>query len=188
LRTVTRIIDIKSDFRIQEVLYHFPGFEFAGPVDLDAADPDYKGNINVKRPMLKRPEEPEFQHLPVFISKNPQYIHEIDRQTGLLLFKYDDWLDLFAGQESIRIHNLRVPMRINSVTKVSKALLATIYSEGDKVIWQEGQFEADTPKGKVKSRVQLFKNADGTESAQVFFDEMPDGYFPDSLAVYGRNK
>jgi hypothetical protein len=66
-------------------------------------------------------------------------------------------------------------------------LLATVYAEDGKPIWLEGQFETETPKGKVKSRVQVVTRQDGTQSVQLVNDEIPDGYFPDSFAVYGRN-
>lgn len=187
LRTVTGIADIKSDFKIQGVLYFFELMEFAGPVDLDTADPADKRTRDIRNPMLKRPEELEFQHFPVFVFRNPQHLHSIDESAGLVLFKYDEWLDLLAGDEQFRAHNLRAPLRIQRFERTSKALLATVYAEDERVICLEGQFEADSPKGKVKSRVRVFEKPDGTQSVQFFYDELPDGYFPDSLAVFGVN-
>ena len=188
LRTVSRLTDIKDDFKLQGMVYHFEEVEFAGQGQLETDNPNDKRTVDIRRPMFKRPGEVEFLHFPVFVSRNPQTVHPIGDGSGVLLFQYDDWLDLLAGGQQIRVRKVRMPIRLNRFTKESKALVATIYSEEGKVIWLEGQFEADTPKGKVKSRVQIFKNADGTESAKFSYDEMPDGYFPDSITVYGSNK
>jgi hypothetical protein len=187
LRTVTRINEIKSDFMIQNLSMHFQGMEFAGPIDLQTADPQYKRNIDIRRPMFKRPAETEFLHMPVFVFRNPEHIHLIDEASGLVLFRYDDWLDLKAGDEIMRVHLLRAPLKINTNVKTFQAVLATIYAEDGKPLWLEGEFEADTPKGKVKTRIQVFNYPNGTQSIKVLNDQMPDGYFPDAFSVYGRN-
>lgn len=187
LRTVSRLTDIKDDFKLQGMVYKFEALEFAGQGQLETENPNESRIVDIRRPMFKRPEEAEFLHFPVFVSRNPQTVYPIGDGSGVLLFQYDDWLDLRAGDQQFRVHKVRIPIRLKPFTKESKALVATIYSEEGKVIWLEGQFEADTPKGKVKSRVQIFKNADGTESAKFSYDEMPDGYFPDSITLYGWN-
>ena len=153
LRTVTRFADIKSDFMIQGVSYHFELMDFAGPIQLQTADPTYKRDVDVVRPMLKRVEDSEFVHLPVFVARNPEHVYPVDQNAGLIDFKYDDWLDLKAGEEIIRVHLMRVRLRVSKFVKASTALLATVYAEDGKPIWLEGEFEADTPKGKIKSRV-----------------------------------
>jgi hypothetical protein len=188
LRTVTQFTDIKSDFMIQGVSYHFELMDFAGPIQLQAADPTDKREFDIVRPMFKRIEDSEFVHLPVFVGRNPQHVYPVDENTGLVEFKYDDWLDLKAGEEVIRVHLVRVPLRITKFVKTSIALLATIYAEDGKPIWLEGEFEADTPKGKVKTRIQVANRQDGTQTARTFIDAIPHDYFVDSFAVYGRNK
>lgn len=187
LRTVTRFTDIKSDFMIQSVSYHFEEMDFAGPMQLQTADPNYRRNIDVRRPMFKVPQDTEFLHLPIFVSRHADHVFPIDVNSGLVEFKYDDWLDLKAGEELFHVHLIRIPLRINKFERTSKAILATVYAEDGRPIWLEGQFEADTPKGKVKSRVQITTRPDGTQSVLMINDEMPDGYFPDSFALYGRN-
>lgn len=188
LRTVSRLTDIKDDFKLRGMVYQFEEVTFAGQGQLETDNPSDKRTVDIRRPMFKRPGETEFLHFPVFVSRNPETVHSIDDGSGVLLFQYDDWLDLRAGDQQFRVHKVRMPFCLNRFTKESRALVATIYSEEGKVIWLEGQFEADTPKGKVKSRVQIFTNADGTESAKFSYDEMPDGYFPDRITVYGWNK
>jgi len=187
VRTVTRLTDIKSDFMIHSVSYQFELMDFAGPIQLQTADPTYKRDFDVRRPMFKRVEDLEFAHLPVFVARNPEHVYPIDQNAGLVDFKYDDWLDLKAGEEIFRVHLVRVRLRINKFVRTSKALLATVYAEDGKPIWLEGEFEADTPKGKVKSRIQVINRQDGTQSVQTIIDAIPDDYFIESLAVYGRN-
>lgn len=187
LRTVMRLTDIKDDFKIQAMVYDFEELTFVGQGHLETDNPNDNRVVDIRRPMFKKPGETEFLHFPVFVSRNPQTIHPLGDGSDVLLFQYDDWLDMLGGDQQFRVHRVRIPIRLHRFTKESKALVATIYSEEGKIIWLEGQFEADTPRGKVKSRVQIFKNADGTESAKFFTDEMPDGYFPDSIAFYGRN-
>ena len=173
---------------IRGVAYHFECMDFAGPIQAQTADPSYKCDVEVVRPMLKRMETSEFLHLPVFVARHPSHVYPVNESAGLVDFKYDDWLDLKAGEEIIRIRSLRVRLRIDKFVKTSTALVATIYAEDGKPIWLEGEFEADTPKGKVKSRVQITTRPDGTQSAQTFIDHMPHDYFLESMAVYGRNR
>jgi hypothetical protein len=188
LRTVKKFGDIKDDFKIQAITFNFQLVDFAGPMQLDADDPSYRNrNMDVKRPMFKKPEESEFQHFPNFVMRNPQLLEPRDPTNSIYLFHCAGTLDLLAGKDTIRVHNVRIPIKLSRFTKVSQALLATVYSEDERVIWQEGQFEADTPKGKIKTRVQVYRNADGTEGAQLLTDEVPDGYFPDQFSVYGKN-
>lgn len=187
LRTVTHFTDIKADFMIQGVSYYFELMDFAGPIQMQTADPNYNRSEDVKDPLFKRVEDSEFMHLPVFVSRNPEHVYPVDQNAGLVEFKYDGWLDLKAGDEFFRVHLVRIPLRMNRFVRTSQALLATIYAEDGKPIWLEGQYEADTPKGKVKSRVQVLMHQDGTQSVQLFNDELPEGYFPDRLMVYGRN-
>lgn len=188
MRTVSLLTDIKDDFRIRSMIYNFEELEFAGQGQLETENPNDKRTVDIRRPMFKRPDETEFLHFPVFVSRNPQTVHPLEDGSGRLLFQYDDWLDMLGGGQQFRVHKVRIPIRLNRFTKESKTLIATIYSEEGKVIWLEGQFEAETPKGKIKSRVQIFKDAAGQESAKFSFDEMPDGYFPDSITLYGWNK
>src|SRR5258708_575866 len=188
LRTVSQLPDVKDDFKLRGMVYQFEEVSFVGQGQLQTENPDDKRIVDAKRPMFKRPGEAEFLHFPVFDLRNPQTIHPIDDGSDVLLFTYDDWLDMRAGDQQFRVHKVRLPFRLNRFTKESKALVATIYSEEGKVIWLEGQFEAATPKGKIKSRVQVFKNADGAETAKFSYDEMPDGYFPDSITLFGWNK
>jgi hypothetical protein len=187
LRTVMRFTDIKSDFMIQSLSYDFELMDFAGPMQMQTADPNYKRSGDVRDPMFKRVTDPEFMHLPIFVSRNPEHVYPLDQNAGLVEFKYDDWLDMKAGDELFRVHLVRIPLRMNRFVRTSKALLATVYAEDGKPIWLEGQFETDTPKGKVKSRVQVLTHADGTQSIQLLNDALPDGYFPDRLEVYGRD-
>jgi hypothetical protein len=187
LRTVSRLTDIKDDFKLRGMVYQFEEVSFAGQGQLETDNPSDNRIVDIRRPMFKRPQEAEFLHFPVFVSRNPETVHSPTDGSGILLFQYDDWLDLLAGDQQYRVHKVRMPFRLNRFTKESKALVATIYSEEGKIIWLEGQFEADTPKGKVKSRVQIFTNADGTETAKFSYDEMPDGYFPNSITLYGSN-
>lgn len=187
LRTVTRFTDIKSDFMIQGLSYDFELMDFAGPMQMQTADPNYKRSGEVRDPMFKRVTDSEFVHLPVFVSRNPEHVYPLDQNAGLVEFKYDDWLDMKAGNELFRVHLVRIPLRMNRFVRTCTALLATVYAEDGKPIWLEGQFETDSPKGKVKSRVQVLTRQDGTQSVQLFNDELPEGYFPDRMEVYGRN-
>jgi Restriction endonuclease len=187
LRTVTQFTDIKSDFMIQSLSYYFELIDFAGPMQMQFADPNHKPSVDVNDPMFKRAEDSEFLHLPTFVSRNPEHVYPIDQNAGLVEFKYNDWLDLRVGDDLFRVHLVQIPLRVSKSTQTHQALLATIYAEDGKPIWLEGQYEADTPKGKVKSRVQVFMHQDGTQSVQLLNDELPDGYFPDRLEVYGRN-
>jgi len=187
LRTVSRFADIKSDFMIQSMSFEFQLIDFDGPGQMQPADPKDARNVDLKMPMFRRIGDSEFLHLPVFVSRYPDYLYPIDQNPERVLFKYDDWLDVKEANEIIRVHLVRIPLRKSNVIKESKALLATIYAEDGKTIWLEGQFEADTPKGKMKSRVQILTLPDGRQSVQIVNDEVPDGYFPDSFSVYGRN-
>jgi hypothetical protein len=188
LRTVTRLRDIGSDFMLQSVTHHIESMEFAGPIAVQPADPRERRQIDLVRPMLKRAGDSEFLPFPVFVSRNGDHVSPVDEISGLVELRYDGWLDIKVGYESIRVHLLRAPLRITKLPKTSKALLATVYAENGKPIWLEGEFEADTPKGKVISRVQVWNNADGTQSLQVLFDALPEDHFLDSVAVYGKNK
>ena len=167
LRTVSRLTDIKQDFKLGGMVYQFEEVSFAGQGQLETDNPSDKRTMDIRRPMFKKPGETEFLHFPVFILRHPETVHQLNDGTGILLFYYDDWLDLLAGTQQFRVHKVRMPFRLNHFTKESKTLVATIYSEEGKVIWLEGQFEADTPKGKVKSRVQIFMNARQTSMSLV---------------------
>jgi hypothetical protein len=187
LRTVTRLTDIKDDFMLQGMMFNFEEVEFSGEGQLETDDPTDRRHVDLRRPMFKHPAESEFLHFPLFISRHPQTVHPMTDGSGLLLFVYDDWLDMQAGTERFRVHKIRIPFLLKRFQKESKALVAMIYSEEGKPIWLEGQFEADTPKGKVKAWVQIFTNPDGTSTAKFGYTDMPDGYFPDKIELYGRN-
>jgi hypothetical protein len=187
LRTVTRFTDIASDFKVQGIVYHIESMAFAGPLRADLEYPNSAGDMDIKDPLLKLPGNSEFLPLPLFVSRHPQNLFAINEKPGLFIFKFDGWLDFKSENRQFRVHNFVVPLHIEQIEKTSKALFATVYAEDAKPIWLEGEFEAETPKGKVKSRVQIFKNADGTESMKFFNDNMPEGYFPDRLELYGRD-
>src|SRR5262249_30205228 len=135
LRTVSRLTDVKDDFKIRGMVYNFEEVGFAGQGQLETDNPNDKRTVDIKRPMFKRPGEAEFIHFPVFVSRNPETVYPIGDGTGILLFQYDDWLDLRAGDQQFRVHKVRMPFRLNRFTKESKTLVATIYSEEGKVIW-----------------------------------------------------
>jgi len=86
----------------------------------------------------------------------------------------------------VRVKNIHIPLQIKYSTVYSKALFARVYSEGDRAIWAEASFEADSPKGKVITRMQVFKQYDKM-SAKIFNDSTPDGYYVDRIAIYGWN-
>ena len=121
MRTVSRLTDIKDYFKLRGMVYQFEEVTFAGQGQLETDNPSDKRTVDIRRPMFKRPGETEFLHFPVFVSRNPETVHSIDDGSGLLLFQYDDWLDLRAGDEQFRVHKVRMPFRLNRFTKESKA-------------------------------------------------------------------
>lgn len=188
LRTVKNINEIASDFKILGFQYNLQEFEFIGPMGGELEDPNQQINLEIRRPLIRRLGEMDFQPLPIFVPRNRQSPPAPDFGIELMYFQCEGWVEILAEQEIIRIKNIRVPLLIKHFGHFCKALFGRVYSENEKTIWAEATFEIDTPRGEVKTRMQVFKHPAGQMTAKIFNDARPDGYYFDSIRLYGLSE
>jgi hypothetical protein len=188
LRAVQTFGEIKTDFKILGFAFNFEETEFVGPINGELEDPNMQLNVDIKRPMIRRVGELQFQPFPVFVSRNRVQPPATDGGIELLYFHCDGWVEVLIGEQPVRIKDFRVPLQIKHKMKTSKALFGRVYSEGDKTIWAEASFEAESHTGKIKSRMQIYRHSDRQMSARFFNDEIPDGFYVDSIRIFGWNK
>ncbi|HEY2389906.1 MAG TPA: hypothetical protein VGK22_01925 [Candidatus Angelobacter sp.] len=187
LRTVQSPNEIKADFRIVGLLLDMPGIEFIGPINGELEDPQRQISVDVRRPVLRRAGEATFLPMPVFVSRNRRVPPSSDLGIEMLYFQCEGWVETLIGDEIVRVRNFRAPLLIKHVRIQCRALFGRVYSEGHITICAESTFEVDSPQGKIKTRMQVFKHLDGRMSARLFNEALPDGYYMDSIAVFGWN-
>jgi|SRR5882724_8394553 len=186
LRTVETVAEIHADFQIIGLTFEFEETEVVGPMSGELEDPKQTiGGSFRGVPLIKRAGELLFQPLGAFIAKNRQHPPVLDHGLELLYFHCEGRIEVLLDGVPIKVKNFRVPVQIKPRILISKALFGRVYSEGERTIWAEASFEADSPNGKIKSRMQIFKHPDGQTSARFFNDEVPDGIYLESLQIFG---
>lgn len=187
LRTVETVNEIKADFQIVGLAFELEEMEFIGPMNGELEDPKKTVDVQVRNPLIKHVRDFHFEPLPIFVSRNRNPLHPrfIDGGVELLYFWDKGWVDVLIENQPVRVKNFRVPLMLTSRVISSRALVGRVYAEGDRTIWAEASFEADSKNGKIKSRMQIFKHPDGRMSARFFNDAVPEGLFVDSIKIYG---
>lgn len=180
LRTVNKITDISSDFRVKGFEYIAQEVRVVGPIEVKTADPDDShDSVQFLLPNIrfKLAGESEYQSIQDFIVKqvdpNPFGVH------GDSKIRFDFWynglIDMLLNGARVQITNLTIPVEILTLIYNSKVLAVSVYSEGDRKIGQEANFDFELPTGNFSFPVRILSKPDGMEEISFIVPEnIPD--------------
>lgn len=194
LRTVKEITDIGSDFKIAEFNYIAQQVNVVGPIDVKPADPnDQHDKVEFSLPNIrfKLANEKDYQSIQDFVVKqvdlNPFNVS--DNSKIRFDFRYVGLLDMLINGEHIQITSLIIPVEFSTLLYTSKALTVKVYSEDDRVIGQEANFNFDLPTGSFTYRVLILDRPDGMQDIRFVVPEnIPDGYALNKLHLLVENE
>ncbi len=194
LRTVKKITDIGSDFRVQGFNYIAQQIKVVGRIEIKPADPnDSHGNVQILLPNIwfKLAIEDDYQSIQDFVIKqvSPYPCNLSDNLKTRFDFRYDGLLDMMINGEQVQITGLIVPVEFSTLLYTSKALALNVYSENDRVIGKEANFNFDLPTGSFAFRVLVLSKPDGMEEIRFLVPEnIPDGDTLNKLHLLAENK
>jgi len=194
LRTVRKVDDIGSDFKVKGMAHVSVLVKVLGPISVkpvDSSEPPDERRIISNDIRVKLANEQAYQSLQDFVahrcSVNPFSLS--DETKTYADFQYDGLLDVLVDNKEFRITRLITPVEYSSLSFTGKMLAVNVYSEADRVIGQEAQFYFDLPTGSFVYRVQILNQPDGTESMQFHIPEnVPVGNEINRLHMLARKK
>jgi hypothetical protein len=194
LRTVKKVDDIGSDFRVRGMVHVAVLVKVLGPIHVDLRDPSEpldSCQMLSSDVRIKLPSEGAYQSVQDFVARrcsvNPFSLSD-DSKT-YADFQYDGLLELLVGNKNIQIKRLVTPVEYSSLSYTGKMLAVNVYSEADRVIGQEAQFYFDLPTGSFVYRVQILNEPDGTGSIRFHIPEnVPVGNEVNRLHMLAQKK
>lgn len=194
LRTVRKVTDIGSDFRVQEFNYIAQQVKLVGPIEISPSNPTApNGSVQILLPpniLFKLADEKDYQSIQDFVVKKSDVNHlgAVHGSKFRFDFRYVGLIDMLLNGEHVKITNLFIPVEFSTLIYTSKALAVNVYSENNCVIGQEANFNFDLPTGSFTYRVLILKRPDGMEEIRFSIPEnIPDHYTLNKLHFLEEN-
>jgi hypothetical protein len=181
LRTVRRITDLGSDFKVQGITHYAYDINRVGRMTVTPANSDYL--VAARQPpsaivRFKTTTEDTYQNLDEFIMKQiyPNPLCAPGNETFRFDFRFKGTLDMMVGEECLQISELIVPVELSTFEYPGKVLAVNLYAQSDEVIGQEANFYFDLPTGISVFRILLLNRPDGKQTYRFTAPEnLPDG-------------
>jgi len=182
LRNVKEFTDIGADFRVREFAYIDHQTKVVGPIEVVPADPnDVPDYIQLLLPNIrfKITDADEYQTLHEFVGRQIS-LYPCNLWNNLKTrfdFRYDGLIDMLVNGKKYQIAKLIIPVEFSTIFYTSKALTVNVYSEDERIIGKEANFNFDLPTGSFSFRVLILSKPNGMEEIRFVIPEnIPDSY------------
>ncbi len=161
LRTVTDISDLKDEFIVKS--FHWTVHDFKVSRDLKFIDENGSQREHFaeldEAVQIRLPDMSDYKEVDeVVIRWFESHVIQPSEPSSIAIerwleYRHPEWLGAIIRGTPCRIRDLIVPVILTAEAYQGRVVLVRQYAEGQRVIGQEGEFEADTPQGRVRGRV-----------------------------------
>ena len=178
LRNVEDITNVADDFVVKELHWTDDDIKISQDIQIRRPDRRVLEQVDLDHIRIRPPGETTFWDTGDFIMAELESVNTFADGSGAIalveqrVYRNTTGLEAMVGDVLTPITELAAPIEIIKHTFVGKLLLARSYSEGTRVIGQEGECEFQSRDGLHRCRVQVVNDQ---ENGQMIFAVLPDG-------------